>query len=341
MGGDHAPREIVHGARQAALERGLAILLVGESSLLESELRRLGGRPESVEIVHSPEVVGMDEPATTPLRKKKKSSIRICADLVKKGEAQAMVSAGNTGAVMIAAKMVMGTVLGVDRPALAAEFPNPRGRTVVLDVGANVDTKPEHLREFAVMGHFYAQEVNGIHSPRIGLMSIGEEASKGTDVTRAVFRVLQQTGLNFVGNVEGRDAFSGSVDVIVCDGFVGNVLLKSAEAVADLLKTLLRRELQKSPIRQLGALLARPAFESLARRTDYQEYGAAPLLGLQGGCFVAHGRSSATAIKNSILRASEFSAANLHVKIRDKVAQLHSEEERVLGSPGAPEAAAS
>jgi len=335
MGGDHAPREVVLGAYQAASEAGeTSVLLVGDSSLLESELRRLGRMPENLEVVHAAQVVDMEDSPTAPLRKKKQSSIRICADLVKAGRAQAMVSAGNTGAVMIAAKMVIGTIEGVDRPALAAEFPNPRGRTVVLDVGANVDTKAGHLREFAVMGHFYAQEVNGIHSPRIGLMSIGEEDSKGTDLTREVFDVLKGTGLNFIGNVEGRDAFSGSVDVIVCDGFVGNVLLKSAEAVADLMKNMLRRELQKSPLRQLGALLARPAFESLARRTDYREYGAAPLLGLQGGCFVAHGRSTAVAIRNSIRRAAGFSEAELHLKIQEKMVRLHSEEQRFLDQAG-------
>ncbi|MCH9647498.1 MAG: phosphate acyltransferase PlsX [Deltaproteobacteria bacterium] len=332
MGGDHAPREVVSGAVQVAREQGTQILLVGNSALLESELRRLGASSlKEIEIVHAEEVVGMDEPAVTPLRKKKRSSIRICADLVKKGRAQAMVSAGNTGAVMISAKMVLGTIEGVDRPALAAEFPNPQGRTVVLDVGANVDTKPSQLREFAVMGHFYSQEINGIHSPRIGLMSIGEEETKGTGKTRVAFQVLQETGLNFVGNVEGRDVFSGSVDVIVCDGFVGNVLLKSAEAVAELIKTMLRRELQKSPLRQIGALLARPAFEDLAKRTDYREYGAAPLLGLRGGCFIAHGRSNSTAIKNSIRRAEEFVAAETPEKIRAKVAQLHNEEKRLLG----------
>ncbi len=331
MGGDHAPREVVSGARRAALETAVPLLLVGDEPRIAHELRRLGGQPASIEIVHAEETVGMDEPAITPLRKKKRSSIRICADLVKEGDADAMVSAGNTGAVMIAAKMILGTIPGVDRPALVAELPNPRGRTIVLDVGANVDTKPEHLREFAVMGHFYAQEVNGIHSPRIGLLSIGEEEGKGSDLTRAVFHVLKDTGLNFVGNVEGRDAFNGAVDVLVCDGFVGNVLLKSAEALAELIKNMLRRELQKSPLRQLGALLARPAFEALARRTDYREYGAAPLLGVQGGCFIAHGRSNAKAITNSIRRAEEFVAAELHQKIRDKMAQLHNQEALLLG----------
>ncbi len=231
MGGDFAPQSPVQGAFQAAVEDGTSILLVGDRARLEAELAKLGDHGGRIEIVHAEEVVGMDEPAITPIRKKRRSSIRLCAELVKEGRAQAMVTAGNTGAAMIVAKMVIGTIAGVDRPALAAVLPNQTGRTVLLDVGANVDTKPQHLREFAVMGHFYAQEVLGTASPRIGLMSIGEEEGKGTDLTREVFKVLKRTGLNFVGNVEGRDVFNGSVDVIVCDGFVGNVVLKSAEAL--------------------------------------------------------------------------------------------------------------
>jgi len=243
-----------------------------------------------------------------------------------------MVTAGNTGAAMIAAKMVIGTVSGVDRPALAAVLPNRQGRTVLLDVGANVDTKPVHLREFAVMGHFYAQEVIGTPSPRIGLMSIGEEEGKGTDLTREVFKVLKTTGLNFVGNVEGGDLFKGTVDVIVCDGFVGNVVLKSSEALAEFILRMLREEIAGSPRGKLGYQLARPAFDRFRERTDYSEYGAAPLLGLNGGCFIGHGRSNARAIHNAIRRATEFSNARLDRKISDKLAELHSQEERLLGN---------
>ncbi|HEY8021737.1 MAG TPA: phosphate acyltransferase PlsX, partial [Thermoanaerobaculia bacterium] len=241
MGGDHAPRCAVEGAVRAAREDGTEILLVGDLARVEPELARLGASGEPrLELVHAEEVVGMDEPAITPIRRKRRSSIRLCAQLVKDDRAQAMVSAGNTGAVMISAKMVIGTIPGVDRPALAAVLPNARGRTVLLDVGANVDTKPAQLREFAVMGHFYAQEVLGTPSPKIGLMSIGEEEGKGTDLTREVFKVLKKTGLNFVGNVEGRDVFNGHADVIVCDGFVGNVILKSAESLAELFGRMLR-----------------------------------------------------------------------------------------------------
>ncbi len=281
----------------------------------------------------------MDEPAITPIRKKRRSSIRICAELVKEGRAQAMVTAGNTGAAMISAKMVIGTVAGVDRPALAAVLPNAKGRTVLLDVGANVDTKPIHLREFAVMGHFYAQEVIGTPSPRVGLMSIGEEEGKGTDLTREVFKVLKNTGLNFVGNVEGRDVFNGSRG-------------------RDRLRRLRR---QRDPEERRGAgrddrpHAARgdraqrphqdglPARQARLRRASAsapttREFGAAPLLGVNGGCFIGHGRSNAHAIQNAIRRAVEFSAAQLDQKIRDKIAELHSQEERLLG--GHPETTA-
>ncbi len=331
MGGDDAPRAPVAGAYQAAAEDRTQILLVGDRERIGAELARLGDHRGRIDVVHAEEVVGMDEPPITPIRKKRRSSVRICAELVREGRAQAMVTAGNTGAAMIAAKVVIGTLPGVDRPALAAVLPNARGRTVLLDVGANVDTRPAHLRQFAVMGHFYAQEVVGTPTPRIGLMSIGEEEGKGTDLTREVFKVLKTTGLNFVGNVEGRDVFNGTVDVIVCDGFVGNVVLKSAEAVAELLRTMLREELTRTWRTRLGAWLALPALRGLARRTDYQEYGAAPLLGVDGGCFIGHGRSNPRAIHSAVRRAVEFCRADLHVKIREKVAVLHSQEARWLG----------
>ncbi|HKH45965.1 MAG TPA: phosphate acyltransferase PlsX [Thermoanaerobaculia bacterium] len=332
MGGDHAPQSPVEGAVRAATEDGTSIFLVGDRARVEAELARLGvAGHRRLEVIHAEEVVGMNEPAITPIRKKRRSSIRLCAELVKEGRAQAMVTAGNTGAAMISAKMVIGTVSGVNRPALAAVLPNIKGRTVLLDVGANVDSKPIHLREFAVMGHFYAQEVIGTPSPRIGLMSIGEEEGKGNDVTREVFKVLKTTGLNFLGNVEGRDVFNGNADVIVCDGFVGNVILKSAEALAEMIFRMLREEVESSARTKAGYVLAKPAFDRFRQRTDYREFGAAPLLGVNGGCFIGHGRSNPRAIQNAIRRAVEFSAAQLDRKIHDKIAELHSQEERLLG----------
>ena len=345
MGGDQAPATVVAGACRAASEDGARILLVGHRDRIEPELRRLGlrlplvasargpGDRGAIELIHAEEAVGMDEPAVTPLRRKPDSSIRRCVDLVREGRARALVTAGNTGAALIAAKVVIGTVPGVERPALAAVLPNAVARTVLLDVGANVDTRPAHLREFAVMGHCYAREVLGIERPRVGLLSIGEEQSKGSDLTREVFKILQAAGLEFVGNVEGSDVFSGRADVVVCDGFVGNAVLKSAEALADLATRMLAKELRASWRTRLGYTLARPAVERFRIHTDYAEYGAAPLLGLGGGCFIAHGRSNPRAIQSAVRRATEFAQADLHLKIRDRLAELHSQEERVLGQP--------
>jgi glycerol-3-phosphate acyltransferase PlsX len=272
----------------------------------------------------------MEERAVA-VRKKRNASVRVAARLVKEGRAQAMVTAGHTGAALIAAKTVIGTIPGVARPALAAVFPNRRGRTVVLDVGANVSTKAAHLRQFAVMGHFYAQEILHTPSPRIGLMSVGSEEGKGTELTREVASVLRQTGLNFLGNVEGDDVFRGTVDVVVCDGFVGNVVLKTSEALVAYLLAVLKSQMGGSVRSRLGYMLARDAFGDIARRTDWSEYGAAPLLGLRGGCLIGHGRSNAKAIANAVRRAVEFCAADLHNKISAKMMVLHAQEKELLG----------
>ncbi len=331
MGGDFAPRSAVEGAWRASQEDGTEILLVGQQSALESELTRLGGSRDRIEIVHADEAIGMDEAPITPIRKKRRSSIRICAELVRDGRATAWVTAGNTGAAMVAAKLIIGAIPGVDRPALAAVFPTRTGRTVVLDVGANVGSRAAHLRQFAVMGHAYAQRLLGTAAPRVGLMSIGEEQGKGSDITRAVFEEMKGSGLNFVGNVEGRDVFRGSVDVIVCDGFVGNVLLKSAESMASLMSSMLREEMGRTWRTRVGYLFAKSAFDNLRQRTDYREHGAVPLLGLQGGCFIGHGRSSPKAIMSAIRRAVEFARAELHTHIEAEVAELHEQEDRLLG----------
>ncbi|MEM1178397.1 MAG: phosphate acyltransferase PlsX [Acidobacteriota bacterium] len=329
MGGDFAPRSVVEGALDAARE-GITVVLVGDRQKIEREIARRGAQSEAIDIVHADQVVAMED-RPSAVRHKRQASVRVCARLVKEGAAQAMVTAGNTGAAMIAAKTVIGAIPGVERPALAGVFPNKRGRTVVLDVGANVDARPAHLRQFAVMGHFYAQEIVGTKSPRIGLMSVGEEEGKGTEFTREVFNVLQETGLNFIGNVEGRDVFTGSVDVIVCDGFVGNVVLKTSESVAEFLGGMIKRELVSSWRTRLGYWMARPALDAFRRRTDWSEYGAAPLLGVRAGCFIGHGRSNAKAIHNAIRGAWEFVATDLHNKIRAKVAELHERESAWLG----------
>jgi glycerol-3-phosphate acyltransferase PlsX len=325
MGGDHAPHEIVKGALIAAREYpAVHIILVGREEAIRQQL---GAEvPSNVEIVHADEVVEMDDTALAPIRKKRNSSIRICANLVRDGRAEAMVSAGHTGAAMTSAYMVLGTIEGVNRPALAAILPSTKGHTILLDVGANVDTKASHLREFAVMGHFYAQMIFGIEQPRVGLLSIGEEEGKGNELTKETFRVLKETGLNFMGNAEGRDIYNGNADVVVCDGFIGNVVLKASESLGEFVSKTLRAEVTRTPVRKLGALLTKGAFDDLKKRMDYSEYGGAPLLGVKGGCIVCHGRSNAKAIKNAIRVARDFATNRIDVKIQERVADLHKRE---------------
>ncbi len=335
MGGDHAPQEIVKGALLAAAEYPIEVLLVGQEEVVRKELAAAGAStPRNIEVVDAREVVDMDDTAIAPIRRKRNSSIRICANLVSEGRADAFVSAGNTGATWTSARVVMGMIEGVSRPALAAILPNSKGHTLLLDVGANVDAKPNHLREFAVMGHFYAQMVFGIASPRVGLLSIGEEEGKGNELTKEVFRVLKETGLNFIGNAEGRDVYNGNADVVVCDGFIGNVVLKASEALGEMITRTIREELMRNLRRKIGGLLAKSAFDELKARMDYSEYGGAPLLGVKGGCIVCHGRSNAKAIKNALRVAREFSLNRIDEKIQERVGDLHSREHasRVLAT---------
>ncbi|HEX8411210.1 MAG TPA: phosphate acyltransferase PlsX [Thermoanaerobaculia bacterium] len=327
MGGDHAPAAIVQGALLASeAYPNVEIMLVGREEVLRETLG--GSVPPRFVIVDAREVVDMTDNALAPLRRKRNSSIRVCANLVAEGKADAIVSAGHTGAAMTSAYKVLGTIDGVSRPALAAVVPsqNKGGHTVLLDVGANIDAKSANLREFAVMGHFYAQMIFGIAEPRVGLMSIGEEEGKGNELTKETFRVLKETGLNFVGNAEGRDVFNGNMDVIVCDGFIGNVVLKAAESLAEMMSKLIREELTRSTTRKIGALLAKRAFDDVKKRTDYAEYGGAPLLGVNGGCIISHGRSSANAIKNAIRVARDFAMNRIDTKIREKISDLHTRE---------------
>ena len=327
MGGDHAPDEIVKGAVLAAREYPVEILLVGQEEVVRKNLGAADGAlPRNIEVVDAREVVEMDDTALAPLRKKKNSSIRVCANLVAEGRADAFVSAGNTGAAWTSARMVMGMIEGVSRPALAAIVPSTNGHTLLLDVGANVETKPMHLREFAVMGHFYAQMLFDRRDPRVGLLSIGEEEGKGNELTKETYRVLKETGLNFIGNAEGRDVYNGNADVVVCDGFVGNVVLKASEALGEMINRTLREELTANLRRKIGALLAKTAFEGLKKRMDYSEYGGAPLLGVKGGCIVCHGRSNAKAIKNAVRVAYDFARNRIDEKIRSKVLELHKHE---------------
>ena len=325
MGGDHAPDEIVKGALLAVGEDpGIEILLVGREEVIRE---KLGGTvPSRIEIADAREVVDMSDNSLAPLRRKRNSSIRVCANLVGEGRAEAMVSAGHTGAAMTSAYKVLGTIEGVSRPALAAILPNAKDHTVLLDVGANVDSKTKNLREFAVMGHFYAQMIFGLEAPRVGLLSIGEEEGKGNELTKETYRVLKATGLNFMGNAEGRDVFNGNADVIVCDGFIGNVVLKSAEALGEMVGTMLRSEVTRTATRKVGALILKGAFDDIKKRMDYSEYGGAALLGVRGGCIISHGRSSAKAIKNAIRVARDFATNRIDAKIREKISDLHTRE---------------
>jgi glycerol-3-phosphate acyltransferase PlsX len=335
MGGDNAPDEIVKGALLAVEEYpGVTITLVGREEVLREKLP--SQLPPRIEIADAREVVDMTDNALAPLRRKRNSSIRVCANLVAEGKADAMVSAGHTGAAMTSAYKVLGTIEGVSRPALAAVMPNVKGHTVLLDVGANVDAKPEYLREFAVMGHFYAQMIFGIAEPRVGLLSIGEEEGKGNQMTKETFRVLKETGLNFMGNAEGRDVFNGNADVIVCDGFTGNVVLKASESLAEMMSRMIREEITRSFTRKMGALLVKGAFDDLKKRTDYSEYGGAPLLGVNGGCIISHGRSSAKAIKNAVRVARDFSTNRVDRKIREKIGDLHTREHELAATAPQP-----
>jgi len=328
MGGDRAPRCEVEGALLAT-ELGIQVVLVGNEELVRKELKRHGIRRPPLEVVHASEVITMEDGAAKSARQKRDSSLRVATRMVRDGKAQGVVSAGNTGAIMATAKIVLGALPSVDRPALAAIFPALGGKMVVLiDVGANVDCKPQQLLQFAVMGETYSRLMWNVTSPRVGLLSIGAEESKGNDVTRETYRLLQQEPLNFVGNVEGGDLYSGAVDVIVCDGFVGNIALKISEGLADTLKQLLQEACASTIASKVGYVLSRQAFADLSRRIDYSETGGAPLLGVKGVCTICHGSSNANAIKNAIRLAADFAAGHIDQKIEAEL--------RLLGHPTSP-----
>ncbi|HSB71704.1 MAG TPA: phosphate acyltransferase PlsX [Candidatus Methylomirabilis sp.] len=321
MGGDSGPEVNVEGAVAAAREFGASVVLVG----LEEEVRRHLGRHDlaglSLNVCHAPEAVEMGESPLSALRRKKQSSIRVGLELIKRGEVEAFVSAGNTGAVMATALVVLGPLPGVERPAIAVVVPTLTGQAVLLDAGANVDCKARHLVQFAIMGNVYARDLLGVPRPRVGLLSIGEEQIKGNELTREAFKELaDEASLNFIGNVEGRDVFNGSSDVIVCDGFTGNVALKISEGLAETLLHLLREELRQDLRSRVGSLLLTPAFRRFKRRIDSSEFGGAPLLGVNEVCLISHGRSTAKAIKNAIRAAGECVANKVIPHIREGIA---------------------
>ena len=321
MGSDKAPKPEVEGAILAARHHNVRVLLVGQDDVLRAELAHHPGAAHlPIEVVHASERITMDDKVAQAVRAKRDSSMRVGLRLVREGKAAGFVSAGNTGAAMATAKMVLGTLPGVDRPALAAVFPTSKGdAAILLDVGANVDCKPHNLEQFAVMGDIYSRSIFGAAHPRVGLLSVGEEQGKGNDLTRESFPLLQQLPINFIGNVEGRDLYNGHADVIVCDGFIGNVALKVSEGLVEAVRYLLKESLKSTITAQMGALLSRKAFDDFKKRLDYSEYGGAPLLGLKGICIVGHGSSNANAIKNAIRVAAQFSASDLNGQIEREV----------------------
>jgi len=308
MGGDFAPEnplvaaaEYIHHPQKEA-----ELVLVGDTEIIKKGLQRHGINPSAVEIVHASEKIDMHESPAIAIRKKKNSSISLGVDLVKNNKADAFVSAGNTGAMVAASTLKLRTLEGIDRPAIAIAFPTTRNIGVLLDVGANSECEPSNFLQFAIMGRAYASHILGIENPSVGLMSIGEESSKGSEIIKKSHQLMKESNINFKGNVEGNNLFDGLVDVIVCDGFTGNVIIKTAESQMKALETFMRDEVKKSLKAMLGAWLIKPVLKNLKKKADYEEYGGAPLLGIKGVCIISHGRSSPKALKNAIRVAAEF-----------------------------------
>ncbi|MFZ4856420.1 MAG: phosphate acyltransferase PlsX [Desulfuromonadaceae bacterium] len=321
MGGDNAPVVEVTGAVEACREFGLPVTLVGDKGRLEAELARHSVSGLDIDIFHASEVVGMHDSASDAVRKKRDSSVRRAFELVKDGKACAAVSAGNSGATMASGMFVLKRIAGIERPAIAQLFPTLKGQTLVLDIGGNVDCKPLHLVQFAIMGEVYARYAMGIASPKVGLLSNGEEDSKGNELTRETNAFLRKTSLNYCGYIEGRDIFAGAVDVVVCDGFVGNIVLKLSEGLADAAGKMLKREIVKSWISKIGYLFVRGAFDRFKKIVDYAEYGGAPLLGINGVGMICHGGSNVKAIKNAIKFAHEYAKNGVSEHVSEKLSE--------------------
>jgi glycerol-3-phosphate acyltransferase PlsX len=323
MGGDHAPSIIVDGAVAAARHLDVRLALVGPTQAIETALSAHADWPQlGIEIVEAPDVIGMADAAAATLRRRPRASIRVAADLVARREAAALFSAGHTGATVLAAHSAFGMIAGVDRPALATAIPTRTRAAVLLDAGATVECRPQHLLHFAIMGTVYARLALGVERPRVGLLSIGEEETKGNELTRDAHRLLKSAPINFIGNVEGREIYSGVADVIVCDGFTGNVVLKTSEGLVDMVETLLGDELQGTFSSQVGYLLSRRAFRRFRRRVDYSEYGGAPLLGVAGLAIVGHGSSSVKAVRNAIAMAYRFATSDFIARVEHDIAAV-------------------
>lgn len=324
MGGDNAPAVEVEGAVVACREFGIPVTLVGDRERLELELGKHNVQGLDIDIFHASEVVGMHDSASDAVRKKKNSSVRLAFELVKDGKACAAVSAGNSGATMAAGMFVLKRIKGIERPAIAQVFPTLKGQTLVLDVGGNVDCKPQHLVQFAIMGEVYARYAMGIGNPTVGLLSNGEEDSKGNELTRETHAVLRDTLSSYTGYVEGRDIFKGTVEVVVCDGFVGNVVLKLAEGLSEAAAKMLKGEIVKSWVSKLGYLFVRGAFNRFKKTVDYAEYGGAPLLGINGVGMICHGGSNVKAIKNAIRFAHEYAKSGVTEHVAEKLSESYA-----------------
>ena len=326
MGGDHAPVANINGARLAieSLPEIQRLYLVGDATVLKASLDDHLINSGKIEIVHAGEVVSMNESPAKAIRRKKNSSISIATDLVKDGTCEALVSAGNTGAAVAAATIKLRNLPGVERAGIASPIPNEYGQCNIVDAGANPEAKATHLLQYGIMGSVYSRHVLGKTSPKVGLMSVGTEDEKGTDFTREVFAMLKESDLNFIGNNEGHDLFESEIDVVVCDGFTGNVMLKSCEATASVMSKWVKQEMLKTPLRKLGAALVKPAFKAAMARCSYEEYGGSPLLGTNGICIIAHGGSSALAIKNALRVAAESVSHRVNPHIKEEIAKISS-----------------
>lgn len=331
MGGDYAPAVTVEGAVETVNEYDdFEVILFGDESQISKELKGRRYPPRRIHIRHTSQVIGMHESPVTALRKKKDSSIRCAVDAVKNKEADAVVSAGNSGVAMAAALFVLGMSKGVARPAIAAIMPTLKGLFILIDAGANVDCTAENLLQFALMGNSYCKSIFKKQEPRVALLSIGEEDTKGNELTREAFKLLKEADINFIGNIEGKDIFLGDADVVVCDGFIGNIVLKTSEGLAEVIMKMLKREIAGMPTGRIGYLLMKPALKNFRKKTDYAEYGGAPLLGINGTCIISHGRSTALAIKNAIRVAVEFSRNNVHEVISREIVSFYGREKAVV-----------
>lgn len=319
MGSDNAPAVEVEGAVQAVEEFGYELTLVGDEALIREELKKYKDYPDKISVIHAPERIEMHDPAAISVRRKRQSSIVVGLELLKKGQADSFISAGNTGAVVCAATLSLRLLPGVERPGIAIIIPTLKGSSVIIDVGANIDPKPLHLLQYGIMADAYSKYILHKANPTVGLLNVGEEESKGTDFIKNSHILLSESKLNFTGNIEGRDIFVGSSDIILCDGFVGNIILKVSESIVDTIVKLLKQEIKANIIATLGAALASAAFGELKKKMDYTEYGGAPLLGVDGCCIISHGSSNTKAIKNAIKVAAEFKTQDVNKHIVDEL----------------------